>query len=184
MMHDIFSVFPEIILPNGFKMRQLRDNDVQDFFEYISDAKVRERLSLSDAPSSLSEASSELKYWANLFPSRTSVYWGIADVEDKLIGTCGFNYWTRGQTRAEISYDVSSQYWGQGIATNAIKEIVDFGFSKMKVTRIQATVEVGNVASCKVLEKNGFKREGILVKYGYINGVLTDYYMYAITAGA
>ena len=180
-MHPIFSEFPAIESSN-FKLRRLRESDVEDFYHYIIDDNVKKYLSDADIPSSLENAKSELMYWAHLYTLYKSIYWGIATLEDdKLIGTCGFNHWNRMHRRAEISYDLAFSHWGRGIMTQAIKSITEFALSKMDVQRVQATVAVDNISSIRVLEKCGYQKDGILQKYGILHGESKDFYMYSLT---
>ncbi len=65
------------------------------------------------------------------------------------------------QGSAEIGYWVGEPYWGNGIATKAVELITEYGFDQLALHRIYAGVFAYNTASIKVLEKNGFKKEGI-----------------------
>jgi len=64
---------------------------------------------------------------------------------------------------ADVSYFIGDKnYWGKGIATEAIKLVVDFAFDKLKLHRVQAGVFEHNIGSVKALEKSGFICEGRL----------------------
>lgn len=62
---------------------------------------------------------------------------------------------------AEIGYWIGEPYWGKGIATSAVKLVLNYGFSKLRLERIFASVFDYNIISQKVLIKAGFKQEGI-----------------------
>lgn len=62
---------------------------------------------------------------------------------------------------AEIGYWIGEPFWGKGIATQAVKMMSNYGFEKMGFQRIFAGVFEYNIGSMKVLEKNGYEREGI-----------------------
>ena len=62
---------------------------------------------------------------------------------------------------AEIGYWIGEPFWGNGIATKAVKLITEYGFEKLNLNRIYTGVFEYNTASMKVLEKNGYEREGI-----------------------
>jgi ribosomal-protein-alanine N-acetyltransferase len=178
MDKDVFDVFPEIDL-GEIEMRQIVPEDIEHFYAYITNDAVKKFLSESDIPTSIENASKELMYWGRLFNIRSSVYWAIGlKSNGRIIGTGGFNYWNKEQKRTEISYDIAHDYWGKGYATAAVKAMVDFAFSKMKINRIQATVAIHNIASIKVLEKSGFKKEGLMSNYGVLEGESKDFYMY------
>lgn len=59
----------------------------------------------------------------------------------------------------EIGYFIGKDYWGTGLATEAIKEIVKWGLEELKVKRIFAEVDKKNIASNRALEKAGFKKK-------------------------
>jgi RimJ/RimL family protein N-acetyltransferase len=83
--------------------------------------------------------------------------------------------------RAHISYAVGFQYWGQGIATIAIKMAIGAVFKQFPdLVRIEALVELDNGGSQRVLEKVGFKREGLLRKYGFNKGQIRDMFMFSV----
>lgn len=79
---------------------------------------------------------------------------------------------------AEIGYWIGEPYWGQGIATRAVGLILSYGFEDQKLIRLYAGVFEYNVASMKVLEKNGFRKEGISKKAIYKNGKIWDEHRY------
>lgn len=81
---------------------------------------------------------------------------------------------------AELGYWLGEQYWGQGIVTEAIKQIVDFGFSNLDITRIYARPFHTNLASQKVLLKAGFIHEATLTKTIFKNGEFLDECIYSI----
>lgn len=81
---------------------------------------------------------------------------------------------------AELGYWLGEPFWGQKIISNAIKQVVDFGFSTYDIDRIFARPFGTNTASQKVLEKNNFKLEGRFEKVLFKNGVYLDELVYAI----
>lgn len=176
----VFNKFPVIELEQ-FRLRELTEHDAAGLLEYISDPEVNRYISDEDTPKNIQEAFEEVKYWSSLFHYKRSVYWTIArKKDDKIIGSCGYNMWSMGHARGEISYDLARSCWNRGVMTKALKAITDFGFEKMKLNRIQATVAISNAASIRVLEKLGFKREGCLQEFGKLKESFEDSYMYAI----
>ncbi len=81
---------------------------------------------------------------------------------------------------AELGYWLSEDYWGHGIITRAINEIVDLAFDRFDIDRIYATPFETNIASHKALEKSGFKLEARFEKIVIKNGELLDELVYAI----
>ena len=79
---------------------------------------------------------------------------------------------------AEIGYFVGEEYWGKGVATEAVRQMVDYVKKQFDVVRIFAEVFEYNKASMKVLEKNGFYLEGIRKKAVIKNNVILDDYVW------
>lgn len=71
---------------------------------------------------------------------------------------------------AEIGYGVDEKYQGQGLATMAVRFLCDKVFKETRLRKIFAYVHDKNLASCRVLEKCGFTREGLLREHYIING--------------
>lgn len=80
----------------------------------------------------------------------------------------------------EIGYFLVPDERGEGYCTEATQLMVDYLFLSKNVTRIQATTHTRNVASQKVLEKAGFKKEGTLRKSNLVRGELTDMFIFSI----
>lgn len=81
---------------------------------------------------------------------------------------------------AELGYWLAQPFWGQGIATNAIKQMVDYGFKTFNINRIYARPYGNNMASQKVLQKAGFILEATLQKTIFKNNELLDELIYAV----
>lgn len=79
---------------------------------------------------------------------------------------------------AEISYWIGEDYWGKGIATEAIRQMVEYTFYYFDIVRIYAEVFESNKASMRALEKNGFYLEGVRRKSVFKNGLLMDDYIW------
>ncbi|MEK7720666.1 MAG: GNAT family protein [Bacteroidota bacterium] len=80
---------------------------------------------------------------------------------------------------AELGYWIGEPYWGMGIATQAVELITSYGFNKLGLVRIYSGVFEFNSASQRVLEKSGFKLEGISEKSVIKNGEILNEYKYA-----
>lgn len=84
------------------------------------------------------------------------------------------------QKNAELGYWLAEPYWGKGIITEAVKQMVAFGFSTYPINRIFARPFGTNIASQKVLEKAGFILEARFEKTLYKQGEYLDELVYAI----
>ena len=81
---------------------------------------------------------------------------------------------------AELGYYIGEEYWGEGFATSAVKQACQYVFRHTGIIRIFAEPFAYNTASCRVLEKAGFKLEGTLRQNAVKNGKILDMKMYAL----
>lgn len=174
-VESVFDRFPVINVDDEFILRQTTYDDLEDYFEYISDEEVQKYIPEECIPRTLEQTREEIQYSQDLFKYRRSVYWGIAlKKNNKLIGSVGFNYWNRDHARAEISYDLSKKYWSKGVMTKCSKAVIGFAFTQMQLHRIEATVTPTNQGSLRILRKHGFKREGLLREQKLLHGKFYD----------
>jgi len=82
---------------------------------------------------------------------------------------------------AEMGYWLAEPFWGKGIITDAIKQSIEYGFKTFDITRIFARPFGHNLASQRVLEKAGLKKEAVLKNTFFKNGQFTDEIIYSIT---
>ena len=105
--------------------------------------------------------------------------WAIRDKNKKLIGGCGFQMkYKRNSKKDELGYWLARSYWNKGIMTKVVNKLCEIGFNKFGLTRIEADVFLHNDASCRILEKAGFKLEGIIHKSVKKENKLIDVKMY------
>lgn len=81
---------------------------------------------------------------------------------------------------AEMGYWLAEPFWGKGIITAAIRQMVEYGFKTWDITRIYARPFGSNIASQKVLEKAGFTLEVRFERTIFKNGMFEDELIYAI----
>ena len=130
---------------------------------------------------SISEAKELIDWIDGIFARRQGLRWAIADrADDALIGTCGFNIWNRRNRSAEIGYDLRSDRWGEGLATEAVGRMIQFGFEEMDLNRIQADTQLDNARSGRVLLKLGFREEGVLRQAGFWRNEYHDLRLYGL----
>jgi RimJ/RimL family protein N-acetyltransferase len=97
----------------------------------------------------------------------------------QLVGTIGLNAISPQHRTAEIAYDLAPAVWGQGVATSIVQSMLDWGFQRLGLLRIQATVLESNERSLRVLERCRFEREGYLRCYRQIRGRSGNFWLYA-----
>jgi len=150
-------------------LREVTIKDAEWYLEHFSRKEIVHGQGFPP-PTGMKAAREELQlYFVDLFKSRNGFRWGIEKKgEESLIGSCGYYKWLKPDGhQAEIGYDLDRPYWGQGIMTEALTTIIDFGFGKMKLNRIELLVLPGNERSIGLAKKLGFKKEGVLREHGF-----------------
>jgi RimJ/RimL family protein N-acetyltransferase len=105
----------------------------------------------------------------------------VENKEGGKVGLIHYFYVLHPETRLlEIGYSLIPSERSKGYGTEALKIIVDFLFLSKDAIRIQAQTDSRNLASHKVLEKAGFKKEGVLRKSIFIRGEWKDSWIYSI----
>lgn len=99
-------------------------------------------------------------------------------VDSEVIGCVGLHKIIKNH-KSELGYWLAKKYWGKGIVPEAVKIVTNFAFRKLKLKRVYARVYSFNMPSMKVLEKNGYKLEGIFKKDVEKEGRFFDTYNYA-----
>ncbi len=100
--------------------------------------------------------------------------------EEKVVGTCNIFIADSDNKLGRRGMAVNPVYWNKGIATEAGKAILRFGFQELGMHRIFAMCDVDNKASAKVMEKCGMKYEGTLREDSLVRGEWRDSLLYAI----
>lgn len=92
---------------------------------------------------------------------RSLFQWAITEAgDDRLVGTTTLASWDRGNRRAEIGFIVRPEVQRRGVASDAVRTALRFGFSEMGLHRVEADVDPENAGSIRLLERLGFQREG------------------------
>ena len=176
---DIFENFPKLET-RQLILRKLTLDDGQEIFEYASDPEVAENLPW-ERHKSVEDSINFLKLAIQNYEEKKVADWGIVNKKDnKLIGTIGYMWLLPEHNRAEIGYALSNKYWGKGLMTEAVSEIIRFGFEQMKLNRIEARCFMKNIASEKVLYKVGMTYEGIARESLFGKGIYYDLKVYSI----
>jgi len=159
-------------------IRNMSKKDIDFIFQHFSQDDTN-RYSSDDNLHTIEEAIEFYEKFIAPKPTRFRV--GIVlKATNKLIGTIGYHHWSKKDFRAEIAFDLSKTYWGKGIMTEALQPLIQFGFNDMKLNRIETTAFSKNKRSIKTIERNGFKKEGILRQRFYFKGQFHDLVVFSL----
>lgn len=157
---DIFTIFP-VLQTTRLELIEIKQTHLTDLFKLFSDDRVTEFYNIKTLTDE-KDAQKYLDWFRSRFQSKLGIRWGIAlKGKSEIIGTIGFNNFIKNH-RANIGYDLQVDYWNNGYITEALIAVIEYGFKKLEINRIEAEVMPGNIYSEKALNKLGFKNEGLL----------------------
>ena len=163
-------------------LRQIRVSDAPDMYEYACDPEVTRYL-LWSPHKDISHTRDYLEYLGSRYRIGMHHEWAvILKSEGRMIGTCGFVNFDIPHKRAEIGYVLNPRYRGQGLAPEAVRRVLQFGFQVLNLHRIEARYMIGNDASRRVMEKAGLRFEGVAREAMLVKGAYRDIGTCAILA--
>ena len=167
-----------IIKSRKFVIRPYKKGDEISLQKNINDKSIYDYTLRIPYPYTIKEAKNWIRQCikSKNNKNKKEIHFAI-DVNGEVIGGMGFIKIEK--HKAEIGYWLAKKYWNIGIMTEAVKLMANFGFKKLKLARIYATIFSDNSRSARVLEKNGFKLEGLLRKEIYKNSRFSDAILYA-----
>jgi len=161
-------------------LRQETPEDAKAVFALFSEPAVTQFHDL-DTFTDIEEALQLVERRTKRFESGSGIRWGIVRKRDNaLIGSCGFT-WNKQTDSAEVGYELASSSWRQGIMTEALRTILQFGFETIGLQFVVAQVMLDNIASKNLLEKLGFQSQGILKQHGFWKGKHHDLEQFILT---
>jgi ribosomal-protein-alanine N-acetyltransferase len=175
----LFYTFPEIETKHLY-LREISHHDAAEMYKIWSDRDVMKYFGMAPL-TSLEQMLNIIDNMQKSFDDEKTIRWAITKKYDnRIIGSCGFHSWAKPFSRIQIGYELSKDCWRQGIMSEAVSTIIDFGFDVLKLNRIEALVEPPNKASSGLLLKLGFKYEGTMEEYQFGSGRFMDLSMYAL----
>jgi len=174
-----FQSFP-ILETERLMLRELVEVDAPALFEYYREPEFTKFISF-DTHTSIEPTKRFIAWTSDIYGQKDGIRWGIQLKEaNQLIGTTGLHFWKRDLRCAEVGYHVGRPFWGSGFATEVLGALVDFGFHRMNLNRVEGRHNAGNDVSGHVLEKVGFKKEGIWREREIKDGKFVDVVQFSL----
>lgn len=161
-------------------LRRIDENDVEEVLALRGNPEIMKYIPRPLAKSK-EEALAHITMIEEKIENNTGINWGITiKGSNKIIGIIGHYRIQPENHRAEIGYMSLPEYNGKGYITEAIKAVVVYGFEQMNLHSIEAVIDPGNIASEKVLLKNGFVKEAHILENELWEGKFWDTVIYSL----
>ena len=184
MNEHMLSIFTRIptLETDRLIMRKILPSDCSDVYDY-SYRPETSRYLLWSPHANLRYTKKYLSYVQTAYKNENFYDFALVDKESgKMIGTCGFTSFDLQNNAAEIGYVLHPEFWGKGLAREAVMRLMKFGFAELRLHRLSAKIMAGNSASKRVAEKCGMRHEATYMEGMLIKGRYETIDEYAILA--
>ena len=148
--------FPQLFTPR-LHLRLLQVEDFPSLIRHANNPKIAEQILNLPHPFRELDAAMRLPHIVQGFKTGVRTVFAIARKENgEVIGEIAVHRLDKSQPHGQLAYWLGESYWGQGLATEAVEAVLHDAFDRMDLTLMYADFFPANIASRRVLEKNGF----------------------------
>jgi ribosomal-protein-alanine N-acetyltransferase len=175
-----FSIDPFPILETErIVLRRVTLEDGMALFEMRSNVEAMQYIGRPIAET-IEDAHDLIRRIDEMMAKETAVHWAITlKGEDELIGTIGFWQLLKQSRRTEIGYMLHPNWHRQGIMKEALELVMKYAFEVMNLHSVEARTSPDNEPSIKILERNGFVKEGHLKENYFFNEKFWDTFIFS-----
>lgn len=164
-------------------LRPMAPSDAEAIFEIKGDPEVTGRYA-AEPHATLERTRRWVEDRLAGYLKRESIFWVYTlKGNDRVIGICCYWHFDEKSECAEIGYELGRAHWHQGITTEALAPVLEYGFDGMGLNRIEACPYADNAPSNKVLQNLGFRFEGALRQRVKFKGRFIDQHYYSLLRG-
>lgn len=178
MLEVNFNPFP-VLETSRLKLRRITADDVMPIFKLRSDPQAMKYVPrpLAVTPE---DALKHIQMIDQKVIENEGINWAITiKGNDDFIGIIGLFVIKKEDFRAEIGYMLLPEHHNNGYVSEAIERVLEYGFQGLKLHSVEAIIDPDNIASEKVLQKNGFIKEAHLRENGFWDGRFIDTVIYS-----
>ena len=159
----------------------LESRHAQELFQLIDHSRMNlgEWLSFPTKTNSVEDSRMFIEKSLKRF-SENNGYWAGIWYKGNLAGSIGYLYVDLKAKKTEIGYWLGDNYVGKGLVTLACTEYIRHAFTELGLRKVEINAAVRNTKSRAIPERLGFKQEGVIRNYEYINGVYHDRVVYGL----
>ncbi len=159
-------------------LRPIASTDLQNVFEGLSHPEVVRHYGVHFE--TIEETQEQMQWFQKLEENATGKWWAICSQEnDQFLGAAGLNDIQIEHRKGEVGMWLLPRFWGQGILSQVMPLVLNYGFNKLNLHRIEGLVERDNVKCIKAIEKFGFQLEGEMRDYEIKDGEFINVRIYA-----
>ncbi len=163
-------------------LRPVEPGDAPAIYAYQSDAEIYRYMN-TEPPASADAVAETIRQWLELRAEDRPPPWVIIFKETgRVAGRIGLDHLNREHSAGWLDYQLARELWGRGIATEAVRAVLGYGFGTLGLNRIGAYCWDGNAASQRVMEKAGMQYEGTLRQIRFAKGAYRDLRYYSMLA--
>ncbi len=175
-----FRAIPTLETPRLI-LRKILPDDVSDMYEYARDPATS-RFLLWEPHSSRTFTEAHIRYLQKQYRDAAFFDWALIDKESgKMIGTCGFTEIYEKKRLAEVGYVLSPAFHRRGLAPEALKKVMEYGFEQLGLQTLSGRFMEENLPSQKVLSRLGFRENTTKSESFYKRGKKQRILTYTIT---
>ncbi|MFA9215585.1 MAG: GNAT family N-acetyltransferase [Sphingomonadaceae bacterium] len=155
-------------------LRFITADDALDLFDIFSDGEAMRYWS-SGPWQHPAQAGDNVRETLQAYADGSALRFGIVlNATEELIGTVTLYRFDRRNHRCDIGYLLARQHWGQRYMNEALHAVIEYGFRKLELHRIEADIHPDNIASARLLERLHFRYEGHLRQRWFVHGEISD----------
>ena len=172
---------PPTLETKRLRLVKISPKHAEDMYTYSCDPDVTKYLTWS-CHSSVKETERYINLLQKKYAAGVFNDWGLIHKDSgRFIGTCGFTSFDYETGTAEIGYVLSKDFWGTGLAAEATRCVMEFGFENFNLDGFFAKCMEGNDASVRVMQKVGMSFDNIYRNGMFIKGSYKTIIVYRVT---
>jgi ribosomal-protein-alanine N-acetyltransferase len=164
--------FPELTTQR-LRLRALTEADAPAYRALLHLPEVTRFTNLVVAPDE-QQALKTVRNMMELWRAGAGCAWRIEEASGSFVGVIRYNYFNKWARCGGIGYEAHPDFWGRGVMTETVRAVVQWGHGWFDLNRIEAWTVPGNPGSDRVLEKAGFRLEGVQRQKAFFHDELRD----------
>lgn len=170
----------EVLTTERLLLRKLTPEGIEYIFQNYSEEEAKRQLGLTTRNEFIKEREKS-KGGYTTYDRSILQFKLILKETQEVIGSCGFHNWYFAHCKAELGYAISKEeHKKKGYMSEAVDEVIEYGFESMNLNRIEACVGPDNIASLSLMKKFGFVKEGYLRQHYMSDGDIYDSVIFAL----